>query len=67
LGLNRSRLPDLGVTVDNTVGLVVSSDSGGYNLIGRDGGVFSFGDVLNRGSLPARKVSVDNIVGAVPT
>ena len=60
-------LPSLGVAVDNIVGIVVSPDSRGYNLIGSDGGVFSFGDAFNEGSLPGLGVNVDNVVGAVPT
>jgi hypothetical protein len=49
------------------VGIVVSPDSHGYNLIGSDGGIFSFGDAVNKGSLPGLDVQVSNIVGAVPT
>jgi hypothetical protein len=49
------------------VGIVVSHDSQGYNLIGSDGGVFSFGDAINIGSLPGLGVHVNNVVGAVPT
>jgi len=45
-------LPDLGVAVDNIVGIVVSPTAG-LQLIGSDGGVFSFGDGVNHGSLPA--------------
>jgi hypothetical protein len=49
------------------VGIVVTPDSQGYNLIGSDGGVFSFGDAENLGSLPGLGIHVNNVVGAVPT
>jgi hypothetical protein len=45
----------------------VSADSQGYNLFGRDGSVFTFGDASNIGSLPGIGVHVDDVVGAVPT
>jgi hypothetical protein len=45
----------------------VSPDSQGYNLIGSDGGTFSFGDATYDGSLPGLGVRVNNVVGAVPT
>jgi len=34
--------------------------------VGRDGGVFSFGDARFTGSLPGLGVDVTDIVGAVP-
>jgi hypothetical protein len=55
------------VSVNNIVGIVVTPDSQGYNLIGSDGGVFSFGDAENLGSLPGLGIHVNNVVGAVPT
>ena len=36
-------------------------------MVGRDGGVFAFGDAGFVGSLPGLNVHVNNIVGAVPT
>ena len=41
-------LPGLGVPVDDIVAIVVSPDSGGYDLFGRDGGVFSFARARSR-------------------
>jgi endoglucanase len=60
-------LPGLGVSVDDVVGIVPSSDGRGYFLVGADGGVFSFGDMTYEGSLPGLGVHVDDIVGIVPT
>jgi hypothetical protein len=54
------------VAVHNIVGIVVSPDSQGYNLIGSDGGIFYFGDASNDGSLPGLGVHANNVVGAVP-
>ena len=62
---NFGDLPGLGVSVNTIVGIVVTPDSQGYNLIGSDGGVFSFGDA--DGSLPGLGIHVNNVVGAVPT
>jgi hypothetical protein len=64
---NFSDLPALHVNVDDIVAVVVTGDSGGYNLIGSDGGVFSFGDAVDEGSLPGLGVHLNNAVGAVPT
>jgi Glycosyl hydrolases family 16 len=58
-------LPNIGVQVNNIVGMVVSPDGRGYNLVGRDGGTFSFGDAVQTGSLPGSGVKVNNIVGAI--
>ncbi len=49
------------------IGIVHTSDTKGYWLIGSDGGVYAFGDAGFVGSLPGLSVSVSNIVGAVPT
>jgi hypothetical protein len=40
---------------------------GGYFLVGKDGGVFAFGDATSQGSLPGLGVAVNNVIGAVPT
>ncbi|HVX20616.1 MAG TPA: Ig-like domain repeat protein [Acidimicrobiales bacterium] len=60
-------LPQLGVHVDNVVGMVPTADDHGYFLVGRDGGVFAFGDAPFEGSLPQLGVHVDDIVGIVPS
>jgi sugar lactone lactonase YvrE len=39
----------------------------GYDLVGSDGGVFSFGTAPFLGSLPGMGIHVKNIVGIVPT
>jgi hypothetical protein len=48
------------------VAMVATADGHGYLLVGRDGGVFTFGDAPFLGSLPARGVS-DTVVAAQPT
>jgi hypothetical protein len=58
-------LPGLGVKVNDIVGLVPTSDSKGYWLVGKDGGVFAFGDAPFYGSLPSIGVHVDDVVGVV--
>ena len=58
-------LPALHVHVSDIVGMVESSDGGGYLLVGADGGVFKFGDTRYFGSLPALHVHVSDIVGMV--
>ncbi len=42
-----------------------SHDDGGYRLVAKDGGIFSFGDARCQGSLPAEGVGTDDIVGIV--
>ena len=65
---NFGSLPGIGVIPAHPViGLVPTSDDGGYWLIGSDGGIFAFGDAPFVGSLPGLGVSVTDIVGAVPT
>jgi hypothetical protein len=46
--------------------MVPTSDGHGYWLVGRDGGIFSFGDAGFVGSLPGIGVS-DTIVSVTPT
>ena len=57
----------IGVGTNNVVGTVVSSDSRGDHLFGRDCGVFGFADARDPGSSPGLGVRVDDVVGAVPT
>jgi hypothetical protein len=45
---------------------VPTLDGRGYLLVGRDGGIFSFGDAAFAGSLPGRGVT-DSIVAVQPT
>jgi hypothetical protein len=56
-------LPQVGVHVDDIVGLVPTRDGRGYWLVGADGGVFAFGDAGFHGSLPSLGVHVSTIVG----
>jgi hypothetical protein len=60
-------LPGVGVSVNNIISMVPSSDGKGYLLIGADGGIFAFGDAPFEGSLPGIGVHVVDIVGAVST
>ena len=68
-------LPDLGIHVDDIVGMASTCDfspspsSQGYDLVGRDGGVFVFptSSAAYFGSLPERGVHVDDIVGMAMT
>ena len=49
------------------VGMVPTANDQGYFLVGRDGGVFAFGNAPFENSLPGIGVSVNDIVGIVPT
>ena len=61
-------LPALHVTpAQPVIGIVHTAGTGGYWLIGSDGGIFAFGDAPFVGSLPGLTVHVTDIVGAVPT
>ena len=60
-------LPQLGVHVDDIVGIVPTGDGKGYWLVGADGGVFAFGDARFSGSLPALGIHVSDIVGIAAT
>ena len=53
--------------IANIVGVVPTTDGGGYWVVGADGGVFAFGDAKFLGSLPGVEVHVSDIVGIVPT
>ncbi len=56
-------LPQLGIHVDDIVGIVPTGDGKGYWLTGADGGVFALGDARFHGSLPALGIRVSDIVG----
>lgn len=60
-------LPQLGISVNDVVGMVPSTDDRGYFLVGSDGGVFAFGASGYFGSLPGLGISVNNVRGIVPT
>jgi len=63
-------LPQLGVTVQNVVGITPTTNFGGYDLVGSDGGVFVFPAGRSagfHGSLPGLGVTTNDIVGIVPT
>ena len=49
------------------MGMVPTETGQGYWMVGRDGGVFTFGDAAYMGSLPGLGVKVADIVGMVPT
>jgi hypothetical protein len=59
------------VTTPNGMSATSSSDlfayTGGYWMVGSDGGVFAFGDATFKGSLPGDNIHVSDIVGVVPT
>jgi len=59
------------VTTPNGTSATSSSDlftyTGGYWMVGSDGGVFAFGDATFKGSLPGDNIHVSDIVGVVPT
>ena len=72
LRLRRRRFVRLGArrrgpSVTDVVGMVATRDGHGYLMIGRDGGIFAFGDANFYGSLPGAGVHVSNVVGIVPT
>ena len=48
-------------------GMAHTPSGQGYWVVGRDGGVFAFGDAQFKGSLPGVGVNVSNIVGIAPT
>jgi hypothetical protein len=53
---SQGSLPGLGVTPAAPVVGIASPDSGGYWLIGADGGVYGIGDAKYMGSLPGDKI-----------
>ena len=60
-------LPGAGVSVDDIVAIASTPDNQGYFLVGRDGGVFAFGNAQFEGSLPGIGDQVDDIVGIAVT
>jgi hypothetical protein len=46
--------------------MVPTADGGGYTLVGRDGGIFTFGDARYVGSLPGEGI-VDTVTSVSPT
>lgn len=58
-------LPSKGVTVDDIVGIAATPDRRGYWLVGRDGGIFAFGDARYHGS--SSGTSAHDIVGMLGT
>ena len=56
-------LPQLGINVDNIVGIAADSTMGGYYLVGSTGAVYAFGNANFKGSLPGDGVHVNDIVG----
>jgi hypothetical protein len=59
-------LPSIGVVVSNITGMAADTATGGYWLVGSDGGVYAF-DAPFDGSLPGQGKSVGNIVGIAST
>lgn len=57
--------PGLGLHIRNVVAMV-ASPTGGYWVVGSNGGVYSFG-ARYHGSLPGAGIKVNDIVGAAPT
>jgi hypothetical protein len=49
------------------VGMAATPTGAGYWLVGRDGGVFSFGDASFDGSVPGIPLQVNDIVGMAAT
>ena len=49
--------------MNDIVGISPTANNGGYFLVGKDGGVFAFGDAPLEGSLPGLGTRVNNIVG----
>ena len=68
--LRRRRLPRLGSAAHRlaapVVGIAATPDGGGYWLVGRDGGVFSFGDAVFHGSPGGRRLAAP-VVGMAAT
>ena len=57
----------MNVHVNDIVGIVATPGGGGYFLVGKDGGVFTFGNAPFFGSLPGIGVSVNDITGIAST
>jgi fibronectin type 3 domain-containing protein/uncharacterized membrane protein YgdD (TMEM256/DUF423 family) len=60
-------LPQLGISVDDIVGMTSTVDGKGYWQVSASGGIFAFGDAAFYGSLPTLGVSATNIVGISAT
>ena len=61
------RSPGLGVAVHDIRGIVPTRDNRGYFLVGRDGGVFAFGDAPFLGSLPGEGIHISDVTGIAAT
>jgi endonuclease/exonuclease/phosphatase family metal-dependent hydrolase len=59
-------LRDVGVNVQNVVGLVRTPDSGGYWIVGADGGVYAFGNAPFLGSMGGKPLNKP-VVGMAAT
>jgi hypothetical protein len=57
----------MGVHVNDIVGIARTANDGGYFLVGKDGGVFAFGNASFEGSLPGLGNHVNNIIGFAAT
>ena len=53
--------------MNDIVGIVATPGGGGYFLVGKDGGVFTFGNAPFLGSLPGHRGRVNNITGIAAT
>ena len=49
------------------MGITTSPTGSGYRLVGRDGGIFSYGKIAFAGSLPGRHVHVADVIGMAST
>jgi hypothetical protein len=59
-------LPDIGVNVQNVIGMARTVDGGGYWLVAGDGGVFSFGNAVFHGSRGGQPLNAP-VVAMAPT
>ncbi|MDA8311104.1 MAG: hypothetical protein M0Z46_10935, partial [Actinomycetota bacterium] len=57
-------LPGMGVHVSDVVGILATPDGHGYWLVGKDGGVFSFGDARFFGSMGGAHLAAPVVGGA---
>lgn len=63
---NYGSLSDIGVRVQNVIGMARTPDGGGYWIVGSDGGVFTFGRAQFYGSMGGRQLNAP-VVGMSPT
>jgi hypothetical protein len=49
--------------VNDIVGITPTANGAGYFLVGKDGGIFAFGNAAFEGSLPGIGIHVTNIIG----